>query len=257
MSSAAAPTRAARRARSSGFGVAAGVGALIGRRVYPTRARSATVLSCAPSRLPPLPARHGPCRGRSESKEDRNMVSIASLWLPILLSAVVVFILSAILHMVLPIHKNDFKKVPREEELVDAFRKLDVPPGDYLLPWCSMESMKDPAAIEKMTKGPIVIMTVERGKAPGMGKELVQWFLFCVVVSIFAAYITGHAVASGAPYLHVFRFAGCVAFMGYGLGAIPDSIWYKRNWGTTWKSVFDALLYGLFTAGMFGWLWPR
>lgn len=186
------------------------------------------------------------------------MVSIPSLWLPVVLSAVFVFVVSAIVHMILPIHRNDFKKVAREDELMDAFRRLDVAPGDYIVPCAgNMEAMKDPAFIEKMKKGPIVMMTVVPGKAPTMGKELVQWFIFCLVVSIFAAYVTGRAVAAGTPYLHVFRFAGCVAFMAYGLGGIPDSIWYKRNWATTWKSVFDALLYGLVTAGVFGWLWPR
>jgi len=186
------------------------------------------------------------------------MVSIPSLLLPILLSAAVVFILSAILHMMLPIHKNDFKKVPKEDELIEALQRLDIPPGDYMVPRGEgMECMKDPAFVAKMTKGPIVFMTLMKGKAPSMGKELFQWFLFCVAVSIVAAYVTGHALQAGATYLQVYRFAGCVAFVAYGFGCIPDSIWYKRNWATTWKSVFDALLYGLFTGGVFGWLWPK
>lgn len=183
------------------------------------------------------------------------MDSILSNWLAILLAAVVVFIISAIVHMMLPIHKGDFKKVAREDELQEAFRKLDVAPGDYLLPCAGgMEAMKDPAFVEKMKKGPIVIMTVRAGKVPSMGKELFQWFLFCILVSVMAAYITGHAYPSGGSYLEVFRFAGTVSFVGYGFGCIPDSIWYKRSWSTTMKSLFDALLYGLFTGGVFGWL---
>jgi hypothetical protein len=55
----------------------------------------------------------------------------------------------------------------------------------------------------------------------------------------------------------VFRLVGTAAFMGYSLALLQHSIWYKRNWGTTLKSVFDGLLYGLLTAGVFGWLWPR
>ena len=186
------------------------------------------------------------------------MVPIPSLLVPILLSAVVVFLLSALFHMILPIHRNDFKKVPKEDELLDALRRLDIPPGDYMVPCgAGMESMKDPAFVEKMTKGPIVLMTLTKGKAPSMGKELVQWFLFCVAVSIVTAYVTGHAVQAGASYLQVYRFAGCVSFLAYGFACIPESIWYKRNLGTTWKSVFDALVYGLFTGGVFGWLWPK
>ena len=186
------------------------------------------------------------------------MVPIPSLLLPILLSAVVVFLLSALFHMILPIHRNDFKKVPKEDELIDALRRLDIPPGDYMVP-CGggMESLKDPAFVEKMTKGPVVLMTLTKGAPPSMGKELVQWFLFCIAVSIMAAYVTGAAVPAGATYLQVFRFAGCVSFLAYGFGCIPESIWYKRNWGTTLKSMFDALVYGLFTGGVFGWLWPK
>jgi hypothetical protein len=86
---------------------------------------------------------------------------------------------------------------------------------------------------------------------------MVPRFLYSVVVSLFAAYIGGRALGPGAPYLAVFRFVGASAFMGYSLGLLQNSIWYRRNWGTTLKSVFDGLLYGLFTAGTFGWLWPR
>jgi hypothetical protein len=186
------------------------------------------------------------------------MVPIPSLWLPIILSAVVVFIVSAIIHMVLPYHRNDFKKVAQDDSFLDAVRKLDLPPGDYMVP-CGggPEAMKDPAFIEKMKKGPLVIMTLVKGKAPSMGKELFQWFLFTVAVGIIAAYITGHALGVGATYRQVFRFAGCVSFVAYGFAQVPDSIWYKRSWATTWKSMFDALVYGFFTAGVFGWLWPR
>jgi len=47
------------------------------------------------------------------------MVSIVSLWLPILLSAAAVFILSSIIHMVLKYHNNDFKALPSEEPVMD------------------------------------------------------------------------------------------------------------------------------------------
>lgn len=186
------------------------------------------------------------------------MVPIPSLLLPILLSAVVVFFLSALFHMVLPFHRSDFKKVANEDQLQESLRKLDLAPGDYMAPMCENPSqMKDPAFLERMKKGPVVLMTVMSGRAPSMGKELFQWFLFIVAVSVVTAYITGHALAAGATYKQVFRFAGCASFVAYGFGQIPDSIWYKRSWTTTWKSMFDALVYGLFTGGMFGWLWPK
>jgi hypothetical protein len=186
------------------------------------------------------------------------MVSLMSLWIPIVLSAVIVFVLSSVIHMVLPYHRNDLRKVPKEDELMDALRRLDLPPGDYAVPHPgSMEGMKKPEFVEKMKRGPIAYLTVAAGAAPSMATPLLLWFLYSVVVSLFAGYIAGRALPPGAHYLAVFRFVGASAFMGYSLALLQHSIWYKRNWGTTLKSVFDGLLYGLFTAGTFGWLWPR
>ena len=185
-------------------------------------------------------------------------VPVMSLWLPILVSAVIVFVASSIMHMVLKYHSTDMRKLPKEDEIQAALRPFNIPPGDYGLPHAgSMGALKDPAFMEKMKKGPVAIMTVMTSGPPSMGANLVQWFLYCVVVGVFAAYIAGRALGPGAHYLAVFRFAGCVAFTGYALALLQNSIWYKRNWGTTLKSVFDGLVYGLLTAGTFGWLWPR
>jgi hypothetical protein len=90
-----------------------------------------------------------------------------------------------------------------------------------------------------------------------MASNLVLWFIYTVVVSFFAAYIAGRAVGPGSDYLVVFRFVGTTAFMGYALALPQNSIWYRRSWGTTLKSMFDGLVYALLTAGTFGWLWPR
>jgi hypothetical protein len=179
------------------------------------------------------------------------------LWMPILVSGVFVFIVSAIVHMVLKYHASDYKGVPGEDQVMDAIRKANVPPGEYMFPKCnSMKEMKEPAFVEKYTKGPVGILTVFPPGPPGMGKELAMWFIYCVVVSIFAAYVAGRALGAGAPYLAVHRFAGVTAFAGYGLGLLQNSIWYKRSWSTTFKSMFDALLYAAVTGGVFGWLWP-
>ncbi|MGD2215871.1 MAG: hypothetical protein PVJ64_03905 [Gemmatimonadales bacterium] len=185
------------------------------------------------------------------------MVPLLSLWLPILLSAIIVFVASSIIHMFLPYHHNDVKKVPAEEGVMDALRNFDIPPGDYMVPRAmGSQEMKDPTFIEKMNKGPVVVFTVMPKGPPAMGKSLVQWFVYCVVVSIFAAYIAGRALGPGADYLAVFRFAGATAFVGYALAIWQNSIWWKRAWSTTVKSTFDGLVYGLLTAGTFGWLWP-
>jgi len=186
------------------------------------------------------------------------MVSIASLWLPILLSAVAVFVVSSVIHMFLGYHSADYKKVPAEDELMAALRKLDVPPGDYMVPCpASHAAFKDPAFQEKFKAGPRAMMTVLPGGPITMGKQLGQWFVYSVVIGITAAYISGRALGPGAHYLKVFRFAGATAFYGYSLALWQASIWYKKSWGTTLRSTIDGLIYALVTAGFFGWLWPR
>jgi hypothetical protein len=183
------------------------------------------------------------------------MVPVMSLWAPILLSAVLVFVASSILHMVLPYHRSDYRRVPAEDELMESLRKLAVPPGNYMMPYAgSPGAMKDPAFIEKKKRGPVALLTVM--KDPSMGASLTQWFIYCVVVSVLAAYIAGRALGPGAEYLSVFRFAGCTAFVGYALALWQNSIWYKIAWSTTLKSNIDSLVYGLLTGGAFGWLWP-
>ena len=186
------------------------------------------------------------------------MVSIMSLWLPILLSAVIVFVVSSIIHMFLPYHRSDFKKIPSEDELMHELRKFNIPPGDYAIPRAgSPKEMATPEFVEKSNQGPVALITVMPSGPPSMGGSLVQWFIYSIVVGIFAAYIAGRALEPGAHYLEVFRFAGCTAFVGYAVALLQNSIWYKRSWSVTLKSVFDGLVYALMTAGTFGWLWPN
>ncbi|MCP4200989.1 MAG: hypothetical protein GY769_03555 [bacterium] len=64
------------------------------------------------------------------------MVYLTALWLPILLSAVVVFIASSILHMVLKYHRSDYSAMPGEDNVMAAMRSEKVSPGHYYLPHC-------------------------------------------------------------------------------------------------------------------------
>ena len=185
------------------------------------------------------------------------MVPILSLWLPILLSAVAVFIISSVIHMVLGYHANDYKGFPSEKQVMDDIRKNNIPPGDYMFPKAnSMKEMGSPEFLEKMKQGPVGVITIMKSGSPNMTKELAFWFIYSIIVGVFAAYVAGRALPEGAHYLSVFRFAGVTAFVGYSLALLQNSIWYKRNWAATFKSMFDGFLYALFTGGIFGWLWP-
>ena len=185
------------------------------------------------------------------------MVSLASLWLPILVAAVLVFIASSLVHMVLPFHRADYTPMPSEDRVLDALRPFNIPPGDYFMPHArGPEAMRDPAFVAKRKRGPVAVMTVLPSGEVGMTAQLIQWFGFCLVVGLFAAYLTSRVLPAGAPYMDVFRFSGTVAFVGYGLALWEMSIWYRRSWMTTLRSNVDALIYGLLTGGAFGWLWP-
>lgn len=185
------------------------------------------------------------------------MVPVMSLWVPILLSAVVVFVASSVIHMFLRYHNQNFRKLPAEDEVMDALRKFGIPPGDYVMPFAGgSKQMKEPGFVEKLSKGPVAMFTVLPNGPIAMGKSLVFWFLYCVVVGVFAAYIAGRALPAGSHYLAVFRFAGATAFAGYALALWQDWIWFRRSWTTTIKFTFDGLVYALLTAGVFGALWP-
>lgn len=183
------------------------------------------------------------------------MVTVLSLWLPILVSAALVFLASSVIHMFLGYHASDYGPLPDEEGVGAALR--GVPPGDYVTPYAgSMKAMDEPEYKEKMNRGPVAMITVRPAGPMNMGTQLGAWFAFNVVVSIFAAYVTSRAVGFGGEYLDVFRFSASIAFVTYALGAWPESIWFGRKWSTTLKNTFDGLIYAALTGGVFGWLWP-
>jgi hypothetical protein len=185
------------------------------------------------------------------------MISMTALWLPVLLSAAFVFVASSIIHMVLGYHKNEYEKLPGEENILDAMRKEGVARGEYLFP--KAESMKDagtPEMIKKYERGPCGFITVVPSGKPGMGKSLVLWFLYSVVIGVFVAYIGRLTLPAGTEYIMVFRVTGAVATIAYTAALLQGSIWMGKPWGSTIKGVFDGVIYGLLTAGVFGWLWP-
>ncbi len=185
------------------------------------------------------------------------MATLILLWLPILVSAVIVFVASSIMHMVLPYHRSDYKQLPDEDSIRAAVRAGNLKRGLYVFPFCSHKEMKSPTMIEKYKEGPVGFLTILPNGAPVMAKFLVQWFVFCLVVGYFVGNVTLHSVVLGAPYRAVFRVAAVAGFMAYGLGQLINGIWKGQTWTTTVKEVVDGLVYALLTAGTFGWLWPR
>lgn len=186
------------------------------------------------------------------------MVSFGALWLPIVLSAVAVFIVSSVVHMVLKYHASDYVRLPDEDAIRAAIRAAKPEPRQYMFPHCdSMQELQTPEMKQKFIDGPVGILTIRPSGEWSMGPSLAQWFGFSLVISALVAYAAAHALPAGTPYLGVFRVVGTIAWLGYAGASVPASIWMGRPWSVTAKEVFDGLLYGLVTAGMFGWLWPQ
>ena len=184
------------------------------------------------------------------------MVSITTLVIPIVVSAVLVFIIAAMLWMVAPHHKHDFQGFANEEAIRAAVGKPAA--GLYTIPHAASDAArKDPAWLKKLADGPVAFVTVAPSRDMNMGPMMIQSILLYLVVSAITAYVAGHVLAAGTPYLQVFRVVGTVSWLAYGFGTASDSIWFARPWSSTFKNLFDALLMGLVTAGVFGWLWPR
>ena len=184
------------------------------------------------------------------------MVSLAHLWLPILLSAVFVFIASSLVHMVLKWHNSDYHGFSNEDEVRAAITKGTPAPGQYILPYCAdHKDMGSEAMQAKMKEGPVGFMILRAPCPMNMGPMLFQWFLFCVLVSLFTALLLVHAVPAVATYKHVFHIAALAAFMAYAFAIIPMGIWWGQPWRSVAKGMLDGLIYAGVTAGTFGWLW--
>lgn len=184
-------------------------------------------------------------------------VSLLQLWLPILLGAILAWVASGLIHMVLKYHNSDYKRIPNEDAVTAAVRDGAPVVGFYSFPHCAtMDDWKDESIHKKFIEGPVGFLTIMPSGMPTMGKTLTLQFSFYVVGCFLIAYCASLALAPGAQYLDVFRVVSAVAFLAFGWATIPYSIWYGHPWSTTFKYLVDALVYALLVAGTFAWLWP-
>lgn len=186
------------------------------------------------------------------------MVPLSALWLPVLVSAALVFVASSVIHMVLRYHDADYQPVPGEDDVQAALRRFNLTPGDYMLPCAGgPKDLQSQAFLDKMRRGPVVTMTVLENRPPALGANLAMWFAYTVVVGVLCAYVAGLVLPVGVSYRLVFRVVSTIAFTAYALALWQMSIWYRRAWGSSLRSTLDGVIYALLTAGAFGWLWPR
>ena len=186
------------------------------------------------------------------------MVPWSALLLPSLISAVLVFIASSLIHMVVKWHASEYRTLPNEDEVRAAIRKSSPTPGKYVMPFCKDSKEMGSAEMQKKyADGPNVVMFVRENGAVKLGPFLGKWFAYTLVVSLVAGYV-GHAtLAPGAEYLQVFQVVGAAAWLAYAWAIPSDSIWMGKPWSSTFVYMIDGLIYAALTAGAFAWLWPE
>lgn len=183
------------------------------------------------------------------------MVETTALLLPILLTAVAVFVLSAVIWMASPLHKNDYRGLPNEDAMLEYVRREKLEPTRYMFPWCRPEERGDEAVQARMKAGPWGVVSILPGGFD-MGKMLGAWMLHQVVVALLIGYLCGRAMPAGASFGDVFRIASVIAILAHGAGAIPKAIWEGKPWRQVPGELLDALVYAVATGVVFGWLWP-
>jgi hypothetical protein len=184
------------------------------------------------------------------------MVTLLELWLPILVSAVLVFIASNILWMMLPFwHYRDYGSTDNDAAFVDLTKGLQ--PGLYIYPKADWKTMT-PEQKGEWQSGPSGTLYLKNPARFSFGSALSSYFVYALLGSFCAAYIAEETVARGADFMTVFQIAGATGAIFWAFGTnVSDSIWYGKPWTVAVKHIIDGLIFGLLIGGTFGWLWPR
>lgn len=179
------------------------------------------------------------------------MEFVTQLWLPILVSSVVLFVASSIAWTVLTHHDSDFQRIPQEDPFMASVRGLSLPAGSYIFPHMTHKDAKDPAAQEKYRQGP-------RGKIvvwdmPHMGRNLGLTFLLFLVIAAVVAYAAWVAMGPGIGFTKAFRVVGTIGVLVFASSGQLNAIWFPRR---TFNDFLDGIVYGLLMGAIFGYFWP-
>ena len=185
------------------------------------------------------------------------MAALTQLWLPIIVTAIAVFIASSLVHMVFKWHNADFRGVANEDEVRAALRAGNLAPGQYMVPHClDMKDLQDPAMQQKFVDGPIAMITVRPNGLPTMGRALLQWFVFNLVLAAICAVLAVQVLGIDTDPGRAGHLVGITSLLAYGAGSVSLGIWMGKPWRSVAKDVLDALIYGTVSALVFMWLWP-
>jgi len=186
------------------------------------------------------------------------MNDVIQLWLPVLVTAVGVFVASSLIHMVFKWHNSDYKKLTNEDEVMATLRAGAAGPGQYVMPHCiDMKQMQDEAMQKKYREGPVGFITlVKCVGAPNIAPQLIKWFIYTVFVAFIAGHIALRALGADSESHHAGHLVGLISFLTYAGGSVQQGIWMGKPWTSVAKDLLDALIYGTVGAFVFMWLWP-
>jgi hypothetical protein len=185
------------------------------------------------------------------------MELLIPLWLPILLSAAAIWVISIIASMALPHHKKDFIGLPDEDGFMDYIRRSGIKPGNYLFPdFRDREAMNSEKVQKALKEGPVGHLSVWQPPLTMAGK-LVATFIVYLVVSILIAYLTRVALPGPAEFAKVFQIAATAGILAYSFSFIPNGIWFGAYKRTLIASFIDGIGYGLIAGVIFAWRWPH
>jgi len=184
------------------------------------------------------------------------MIPLTQVCLPALVAAVLIFVASSVIHMVLKWHNSEYRPFADEEAVRAAMRGSGA--GQYVIPYIGdMKRMKEPEVKRKFEEGPVAFVTVRPHGAFNMAKPLVLWFVYTLVISLLTGYIASRSLAAGAPASHIMRVASLVPLLAYIGGSIQHGIWMGKPWSSVAKEVLDGAIYAGITGLTFAWLWPH
>ena len=186
------------------------------------------------------------------------MSEVLQLWLPILATAILIFVASHLIHIVFKWHNSDYKKFANEDAVRDAIRAGSPLPGQYVLPHClDMKEMQGEAMMKKYVDGPIAFVTVRKSGPPTMSAALTFWFLFSLVIAAIAACLALSAYGLKGDAHDAGHLVGMISLLAYGGGSVLQGIWMGKPWASVAKEVFDGVIYATISALSFMWLWPH
>lgn len=185
------------------------------------------------------------------------MELLLPLWLPILISAAVVWVVSAIVWMALPHHKNDFIALADENSFIDFLRKSGIKPGNYVFPdFRGREAMKSEKTCKALEAGPVGHLSVWQTPLT-MGGKMFGTFIVYLIVNTFIAYLAAVTLPKPAEFARVFQVVGTAGIIAYSFSFIPNMIWFGAYRRTIVAGIIDGIVYGLITGAIFAWRWPH